>query len=62
MIITATTNFFPLQEPPRTTTNGQIIEYSVYLAMRSASLAQPAFVPVYIGPTPNCVVGCMHWK
>ena len=61
MIITATTNFFPLQEPPQTT-NGQIIEYSVYLAMRSASLAQPAFVPVYIGPTPNCVVGCMHWK
>lgn len=24
--------------------------------MRSASLAQPAFVPVHIGPTPNCIV------
>uniref|UniRef100_A0A915NA95 Fibronectin type-III domain-containing protein n=1 Tax=Meloidogyne javanica TaxID=6303 RepID=A0A915NA95_MELJA len=42
-------------EPPQTT-NGDIVEYSVYLAMRSASYGQPAFVPVYIGPAPNCMV------
>jgi len=43
------------KEPPQTT-NGDIVEYSVYLAMRSASYGQPAFVPVYIGPAPNCMV------
>ena len=54
-------------EPP-TNTAGVILEYSVYLAVRStqsaattadqkpATPAQLAFVRVYCGPNPSCVV------
>ena len=53
-------------EPP-TNTAGDILEYSVYLAVRStqsaatsdqkpATPAQLAFVRVYCGPNPSCVV------
>lgn len=54
-------------EPPQNTA-GRIIEYSVYLAVRNAaassavpdakgnSPAQLAFVRVYCGPTPSCIV------
>ena len=51
-------------EPPQNTA-GRIIEYSVYLAVRNAaaqaeqkpgSPAQLAFVRVYCGPSPSCIV------
>lgn len=53
-------------EPPQNTA-GKITEYSVYLAVRNAaaaaqvdqkpgSPAQLAFVRVYCGPSPSCVV------
>ena len=51
-------------EPPQNTA-GRITEYSVYLAVRNAatqadqkpgSPAQLAFVRVYCGPNPSCVV------
>ena len=53
-------------EPP-TNTAGDILEYSVYLAVRGpqsaatsdqkpATPAQLAFVRVYCGPNPSCVV------
>lgn len=51
-------------EPPQNTA-GRILEYSVYLAVRNASSqtdqkqggpAQLAFVRVYCGPSPSCVV------
>ncbi|XP_013419915.1 host cell factor 2 isoform X1 [Lingula anatina] len=49
-------------EPPQNTA-GKIIEYSVYLAVRNAQVeqkagmpAQLAFVRVYCGPNPSCVV------
>ena len=51
-------------EPPQNTA-GRITEYSVYLAVRNAatqveqkpgSPAQLAFVRVYCGPSPSCVV------
>lgn len=53
-------------EPPQNT-NGTILEYSVYLAVRNTSSAttgnannkttQLAFVRVYCGTTPACTVG-----
>ncbi len=50
-------------EPPQNTA-GKITEYSVFLAVRNAAAqteqkagpAQLAFVRVYCGPTPNCLV------
>ncbi|ESO95828.1 hypothetical protein LOTGIDRAFT_116631 [Lottia gigantea] len=52
-------------EPPQNTA-GKITEYSVYLAVRNAATAQPeqkpgtpaqlAFVRVYCGPNPSCIV------
>ena len=50
-------------EPPQNTA-GKITEYSVYLAVRNANSepkpgtpSQLAFVRVFCGPTPSCVVG-----
>ncbi|KAJ8046739.1 Host cell factor 1 [Holothuria leucospilota] len=55
-------------EPP-TNTNGEILEYTVYLAVRSTAAgggdqkpgpAALAFVRVYCGPNPFCVVSSTH--
>lgn len=55
-------------EPP-TNTNGEILEYTVYLAVRSTAgpagdqkpgPAALAFVRVYCGPNPYCVVSSTH--
>ncbi|XP_062914475.1 host cell factor 2-like isoform X2 [Mobula hypostoma] len=54
-------------EPPATTA-GKILEYSVYLAVRSiqvtesksGSPAQLAFMRVYCGTKPSCVVSSLH--
>ncbi|XP_044538876.1 host cell factor 1-like [Gracilinanus agilis] len=50
-------------EPP-SVTSGKIIEYSVYLAIQSSQLSEPknsvpaqlAFMRVYCGPNPSCLV------
>lgn len=47
-------------EPP-TNTNGRIVEYSVYLAVRNfAQDPQLAFMRVYMGLEPRCIVTHSH--
>ncbi|VDM41388.1 unnamed protein product [Toxocara canis] len=49
-------------EPPHNTA-GRVSEYSVYLAVRNTQVgpeAQLAFVRVYVGPEPTCIVSSMN--
>uniref|UniRef100_F1KTK5 Host cell factor 1 n=1 Tax=Ascaris suum TaxID=6253 RepID=F1KTK5_ASCSU len=49
-------------EPPHNTA-GHVSEYSVYLAVRNTQVgpeAQLAFVRVYVGPEPTCIVSSMN--